>query len=563
MFSVPLNPKLTEEQFFQFLEFCKEHKDYIFDIYTTVRIAPFAQDAMGDIIATDQAAIGAVQNALYLSQQTGIPLSATFNNIMVDPSEKNLDLFIRNFKPLYDAGIKIVTLPHTTWMLSGKIQKAFPELYVKNTILRNVQRPNEIYELAKAGFDYVNLDRDLMRDQETLKRIVKVKERIKKDFGKEIKISLLANEGCWGNCPVQDEHFEYNFTRKQAEDPTYFYTNLSKFTCVKWDVQDPSVEFKKANLPPWKEDWDEFLNELGIDVFKMHGRESTGRLWETMELIRRYANNEEILFDEFTEYLEYYGHKERPIDAWRKKIKSCKFDCWDCQYCFHVAKNKPKPKYVQLIDTAITNAIEEKSNIEDAKSIKGLTANRMKHLLNNICSIEDARYVEVGTYQGATLLSAIENNNVKAIAIDNWVTPEINPMREMEFEIVKNPKDILMKNIEGKDVTIIDSDIKDVKELPFKCNIFFYDGDHSVESHLEAFDKIGPYMDDTFVAVIDDFNWTNVQDAMEIIKKRYDVIYENKIMTSGENPSDFWNGVGMYVFKKKIQTIQFQSILNF
>ena len=46
-------------------------------------------------------------------------------------------------------------------MLQGVVQKAYPELRVKNTILRNVQRANEVVKLAEAGFYYVNLDRDL------------------------------------------------------------------------------------------------------------------------------------------------------------------------------------------------------------------------------------------------------------------------------------------------------------------------------------------------------------------------------------------------------------------
>ena len=115
-------------------------------------------------------------NALFVSQETGIPLSATFNNIQVPPTQENLDIFIQNFRFLYDAGVRIVTLPHTSWVLTGQLQKEFPELFIKNTILREVTRPNEIVNLAKAGFHYVNLDRDLMRDRDTLLKIKEAKE---------------------------------------------------------------------------------------------------------------------------------------------------------------------------------------------------------------------------------------------------------------------------------------------------------------------------------------------------------------------------------------------------
>ena len=64
-------------------------------------------------------------------------------------------------------------------MLTGQIQREFPELKVKNTILREVTRPNEIVNLAKAGFYYINLDRDLMRDRDSLLRIKKAKNIVR------------------------------------------------------------------------------------------------------------------------------------------------------------------------------------------------------------------------------------------------------------------------------------------------------------------------------------------------------------------------------------------------
>ncbi len=148
-FSIPLNTKLPEDFVTgTFIPFLNQYKKYISDIYFTCRMPPFVQDAMGDSIDGDMRET--TFNALYVSQETGIPLSATFNNIQVLPNQKNLDLFIENFKPVYDMGVRIATIPHTTWLLTGQIQKEFPELYIKNTILREVTRANEIVNLAKA-----------------------------------------------------------------------------------------------------------------------------------------------------------------------------------------------------------------------------------------------------------------------------------------------------------------------------------------------------------------------------------------------------------------------------
>ena len=84
-FSIPLNTKLPEDFVVnQFIPFLKEHKEYIYDIYFTCRMPPFTQDAMGDVIDGDIRET--TLNALFVSQETGIPLSATFNNIQVNPT---------------------------------------------------------------------------------------------------------------------------------------------------------------------------------------------------------------------------------------------------------------------------------------------------------------------------------------------------------------------------------------------------------------------------------------------------------------------------------------------
>lgn len=329
MFSIPLNPKLNPSQFDQFISFCKKHKDLIYDVYFTCRIEPFGQDAMGDIFINSAGDL--IENALIIQDHVGIPISATFNNINVRPSQENLDLWINNFKPLYDRGIRSCTIPHTHWVMTGQIRNAFPELLIKNTILREVNTAADVAKQAEAGFHYINIDRDLMRDRDTLARIKQVAEKYK------VKIALLGNEGCVGSCPVMAEHFQFNNTRTTG--PQYFADPISRISCPKWDIKDPATPLKSANFPPWREDWVELLQY--VDVFKMHGRESVQQMFSTMSIIEKFANNEEILFEDFNDYLNNKNLVGKPINAWRQFIKNCKFDCWDCNKCdkLYEAKN--------------------------------------------------------------------------------------------------------------------------------------------------------------------------------------------------------------------------------
>ena len=125
VFSIPLNPKLEEKDYYKFLNFLKEYKDYIYDVYFTTRIAPFDQDAMGDVFASSNDSSFLIQAALHIQNEIGIPISATFNNIEVRPSQQNLDLWIKNYQPLYDAGVYNCTLPHTHWMKTGQVKKEY------------------------------------------------------------------------------------------------------------------------------------------------------------------------------------------------------------------------------------------------------------------------------------------------------------------------------------------------------------------------------------------------------------------------------------------------------
>ena len=103
VFSLPINPKLSEEFVTTtFLPFLKEYREYILDLYFTCRIPPFDQDAMGDCFSINEALI---DSAIYISNESDIPLSATFNNIWVRPDQKNLDLWIKEFAPIYNSGV--------------------------------------------------------------------------------------------------------------------------------------------------------------------------------------------------------------------------------------------------------------------------------------------------------------------------------------------------------------------------------------------------------------------------------------------------------------------------
>lgn len=340
IFSVPLNPILTEKDFFgKFYPFLQKNKDWIYDIYFTCRIPPFTQDAMGSIFNDEDKGV-VIENALMIQEALGIKVSATFNNVNVSPKYDNYELFIQNLKPLYERGLRSITLAHAHWVAMG-IKNYFPELEIKNTILRKVATGQDFVYAAEQGFDYINVDRILMRDIEELKNIKRAQTYFYEKTGRYVKIALLTNEACLGRCPMMDEHYLYNNTRQNNELP-YFRHEISKVTCeYKWEKEINAFFFKAGTIPPFKQDYDEFLDY--IDIFKMHGRDSLNRLDETMTIVDSYAEGRDVLAESSKIYLD--GIPSEELRGWRNKIKKCKFQCWDCNYCDIVADHKKAKLY--------------------------------------------------------------------------------------------------------------------------------------------------------------------------------------------------------------------------
>lgn len=546
MFSVPLNPKLNDKQFQEFYQFLNDYKPWIYDIYFTSRVPPFTQDAMGDVFKTENADVIAIENALNIQKHLGIKVSATFNNIQVRPDQQNLDLFIDNFKQLYDAGVRSATIPHTHWMATGQIKKAFPDLFVKNTILRNVTEPRDIVKLAEAGFNYINVDRDLMRDYDKLLRIKKAKEVT------GVKIALLANEGCAGGCIMMDEHYQFNNTRSLGM-PQYFADPISRVSCPKWDFQDPAIHLKTANLTPWREDWEELRNDYGIDVFKMHGRESITRLYETMDIIKRYADNQEILFDTFEPFIKETNLEDKPIDVWRKKIKTCKFDCWDCHFCDKIMDSKygnKFHKYVTLVTEELVRSVNNPIDID----VPGLTSTRVQSFLNALGKKVD-NYLEVGSYIGATACAILKDNKINAHFVDNWKEDIATATKDIEMP--SNSKQVFIDNIgkysKGNNITIHHSDMFKVDKNKIRnIDLFFYDGPHDAMSVESAVNYYAECFNDTAILIFDDANWDSVVKGAQdgVVNNGFNVLYSKALMNDVESERDWWNGIYIIIITK-------------
>jgi hypothetical protein len=330
--SIPINPYIGGPEFEKVVgPLIERLSDHIDDFYGTIRISPFDNDAMGGMFEGEEKILNDL--LFYYMKKYKKPVTAVFNNINISPSLENMELFIENFKPYYYAGIKRAIIPFKHWMYTGRIQEEFPDLYIKNTILNNDYSAQDIYDSAKTGYDFIYVDRDVMRDAETIAEYSIVKECIKKEFNKDVKLSLLVNEDCIGLCPVRAEHYTFN-NLKTKEDKAYFTNKLASFTCPKWKKNDEKYLLKVGDVIPIRSEWDRYAKSF--DVFKIHGRDNYYKLVDGLTMaVKYFYTDDNILhqgiFDKYNEALDI--NKKVDMNNYIEHIKTCKFQCWKCDIC--------------------------------------------------------------------------------------------------------------------------------------------------------------------------------------------------------------------------------------
>lgn len=205
-------------------------------------------------------------------------------------------------------------------------------------------------------------------------------------------------------------------------------------------------------------------------------------------------------------------------------------------------------RLINIVDESIRLALKGKSKLSnDVLAIDGMSSAKVRHFLNNlIAKSEDVRYLEVGVWKGSTFVSALFENNYKyAVAIDN-------------FSEFGGPKQICISNLKkfnitaNKNATLICEKFEDVK-LDKKFNIYFYDGNHTEESQIKAFEVVNDNLDDVFITIVDDWNHQRVKDGTRkaFEKLKYNVVKEWALHADKNgDKQNWWNGLYVAIIKK-------------
>jgi hypothetical protein len=198
----------------------------------------------------------------------------------------------------------------------------------------------------------------------------------------------------------------------------------------------------------------------------------------------------------------------------------------------------------------IENSLEKTNNYnskitKEILNIHGMSGKKTRHFYNNICSMDDSRYLEIGTWKGSSLCSAMCNNKITCTAIDNWSEfggPKKEFLKNFNKFKGENNATFIEKNCWSVDVTKLG-----------KFNIYMYDGNHKRISHFKALNRYLPCLDNEFIYLVDDWNCKRVRDGTlkSIKKNNLEILYQKEIYTPSNNCANDWhNGISIFVLKK-------------
>lgn len=319
---------MNEESCAEYIEALKKRKKYIHDINVTCKMMPFMNDAHGVLMSVENNQKH-IEQMLRVQEQTGINISLVFNNIYVSNDLDNLEEFISNFKKYYAMNIRNITIPHMLWMMTGKIKKEYPELYIKSTVLRRVRNGQEFWNYAFAGFDCVNIDRLLFRNLSALIDIKRAQKKFYESYGRYVSISMVIDENCIGSCPFWEEHYQHSMTSKICLSEL---TNAEGFNLVPGYSGCKDFEnicLRRVNLIGFTEDMDKVFEN--IDLIKIGGRRFKVDAFKIMDNIM----DSQLGCHPLLHKILVRGDKKEVelVEMWRKRTKDCGYQCWKCDLC--------------------------------------------------------------------------------------------------------------------------------------------------------------------------------------------------------------------------------------
>jgi predicted O-methyltransferase YrrM len=149
-------------------------------------------------------------------------------------------------------------------------------------------------------------------------------------------------------------------------------------------------------------------------------------------------------------------------------------------------------------------------------------------------------YVEVGTYQGGSLISALLNNQARAVAIDSFE----------EFQQTNNfrtTQDNLITFGVAERVQLYDCNYQTFfaeHRLSVPISVYYYDGAHGYEVQLAGMEAAWPFLAPGALIIVDDYTYPEVTLAVNQFMANHinDVKFQFMFDPIQSTDETWWNG---------------------
>ena len=237
----------------------------------------------------------------------------------------------------------------------------------------------------------------------------------------------------------------------------------------------------------------------------------------------------------------------------------------------HHAANHAANQAVMHLRHSIVRASMDISQLSSMiLSMEGMSSSKVRHLLNNLATREETRYMEVGSWKGASLCSTLYTNDQSltyAVAIDNFSQFQ-QPRKEFYQNVHLHGHEMLARHT----LRLIDGNAfagaggeghenlaQQLHGLEGTINVYLYDGAHEEEDHFKALtDPVLMSMwSDVIIVLIDDWNFLQTKKGTLRGLKKLEQDKEYKVVYYQELPARFngdveqwWNGVWVGVLQR-------------
>ena len=227
-----------------------------------------------------------------------------------------------------------------------------------------------------------------------------------------------------------------------------------------------------------------------------------------------------------------------------------------------IFKLEKSDKYFDKINNSFLKALSGKTNLPNwILQMDGMSGIKFRSFLNFI--FEDHKsntlnYLEIGSWRGSTLCSALYNNSLNAKCIDNF-----SQFRGMKFKLLANAKRACINSSQSK-FELIDLDFYNIDFSKLgKFDVYFYDGPHSQKNHYDAIHIVKSALKEEFIFIVDDWNWSEIRNGTEnaLRDNQIKIISKIEVFTNVNNKSprflnrqysDWHNGIFIASCKKSI-----------